>query len=197
VGLAACAATVLPWTLRNWATFARPVLISTNACGVIGGANCPPTYGGDRLGAWELACLAPPSGDEAVDAATWCAAGIAYARAHPERWPAVVAARLLRTWDLWPGTFSNVGEGRLRRADRVAKAWLLAAVLTAAGGALRLRARGEPLWPLAAPIAMTSLAGVLGWGLPRLQSGAVPSIVVLAAVAVAPLLRRRPLARAA
>jgi 4-amino-4-deoxy-L-arabinose transferase-like glycosyltransferase len=185
IALASSAAVVLPWTLRNRLVFGTPILISTNACGVIAGANCPPVYGGEQLGAWELTCLAPPSGNEAVDAERWCADGLRFAREHATRLPTVVAVRFLRTWDLWPASFWTVGEGRLKTVARLGKLWLLVVAAAGAVGALRLRARGAELWPLLAPLAMVSLAGMLGWGLPRLQAGGFPSIVVLAAVACA------------
>jgi 4-amino-4-deoxy-L-arabinose transferase-like glycosyltransferase len=52
---AGAALVILPWTVRNWIAFDRPVLVSTNDGSVISGANCDRTYG-PALGQWDLGC---------------------------------------------------------------------------------------------------------------------------------------------
>src|SRR5262249_8223382 len=118
------------------------------------------------------------------DAAHWCADGLRYAREHPGHLPVVLAARFLRTWSLWPAAFWRTSEGRQKTVERLGKGWILAALVAPSIRAARPRDRRRTLAIVAAPIATPLLAGLLGWGLPRLQAGALPSIVVLAAIAI-------------
>jgi hypothetical protein len=67
--------------------------------------------------------------------------------------------------------------------------WLMAPF--AVGGAWLLRRRGQPLAILLVPLAMVTLTALLTYGSTRFRFAAEPSIVVLAAVAVDNLLRRR------
>ncbi|HZR81153.1 MAG TPA: glycosyltransferase family 39 protein [Candidatus Binatia bacterium] len=180
-----CALPLLPWVARNWAVFGRPVLLSTNACGVVAGANCGATYAGPAIGGWRLECLAPPAAaNEADQAALWCQDGIRYARQHADRVPRVVAARLLRVWNLFPSDFWSVGEGRLARVEHAAAVAQPAIVIAAIAGTRLLYRRGKPVWILWSPAVMASVAAVLGWGLRRLTVAAAAPLLVLAAVAV-------------
>ena len=51
-GLLAMVAVVVPWTLRNQATFHRFVPVSNNLGTAVAGANCALTYSGPSLGSW-------------------------------------------------------------------------------------------------------------------------------------------------
>src|SRR4029079_5256186 len=65
VALLACVVVLVPWTVRNAATFDRPVLISSNTGGLLAGANCFDTYYGPEIGTWVYRCLRNrPPGDE-------------------------------------------------------------------------------------------------------------------------------------
>jgi asparagine N-glycosylation enzyme membrane subunit Stt3 len=61
----------------------------------------------------------------------------------------------------------------------------------AVAGAWLLRRRRQPLAILLVPLAMVTLTALLTYGSTRFRFAAEPSIVVLAAVAVDALLRRR------
>jgi hypothetical protein len=187
----ACAALVIviaPWTLRNWIVFDQPVLISTNDSTVLAGANCPAAYSGNDIGRWIFFCL--PRGErvnEAQEAAILRRDGIDYARDHSGRLPAVAAARLLRTWDLFQPfrlmTFKPPPQpyGALQKAAIVAF-WVVA--LLAIAGLVVLRRRGRALLPLVAPLAMVTLASLIGYGDTRLRHAAEIPLIVLAAVAL-------------
>src|SRR4051812_2356552 len=56
----AAAVVVMPWTVRNWIAFDRPVLISTNDGVTLAGANCATTYHGRDLGSFTTSCIPPP-----------------------------------------------------------------------------------------------------------------------------------------
>ena len=116
---------------------------------------------------------------------------------HLDRLPAVAAARVGRMWSVFridqTATFSE-GEGRPRWATYAATIALFALVPLAVFGALILRKRGVPIWPLVTPIIIVTVSVAL-WtgGFPRYRAPAEPSIIVLAATAaVATVARNRP-----
>jgi hypothetical protein len=184
---------VAPWTLRNWSAFGEPVLISTNDSTVAAGANCDPTYRGRDIGTWSLTCLSPrrPGLDEAAQAGIWREQGVDYAFDHVERWPAVVAVRVLRTWDLYqPRDQARQAEGREPTVQEVGTYVYLVLLVLAIYGLVTLRARGRPVFILLAPAIAVTVTSVVGFGLPRFRHPVEIPIVVLSAVAVAALVAR-------
>ncbi|MEA2443753.1 MAG: hypothetical protein QOJ12_1045, partial [Thermoleophilales bacterium] len=67
--------------------------------------------------------------------------------------------------------------------------WALA--IAAVYGAVLLRRRGVPIWPLAAAAALALLATLGGYGVPRFRQPADIAVVVLAGVALDALVARR------
>jgi 4-amino-4-deoxy-L-arabinose transferase-like glycosyltransferase len=193
VALATTALVIAPWSIRNWAEFGRPVLISTNDGTLLAGANCGRTYHGQDLGFWNIKCISQRSiANEADQEARWRSEGAGYARDHAGRLPVVLAARLLRTWDLYqPRRMVGFAEGRWRRADQAGVvAYFLLLPFALAGGWLIRRRRGE-LLILLAPVALVCVLSLMGYGIPRFRAPAEITIVTLAAVAVTRLLERR------
>ena len=197
--LAACVLTLAPWAIRNAVVFHRFVPLSTNDGTLVAGANCGLTYRGVDLGFWNIQCIPPQtSGNESVQAARWRRDGLRYARHHAARLPVVVAARVLRTWDLYqPRRMVRFNEGRAVRLEQLSLVafWLL--VPFAIAGALILRRRGEPLWILVSPIVLVTVASVIGYGTPRFRHAAEIPLLVFGGVAVTAALeslqaRRRP-----
>ncbi len=185
---AALALVILPWTARNWIAFDQPVLIATNDSTVLAGANCPAAYSGSDIGRWIFFCLPRRERvNEAQQATILRRHGIDYARDHSGRLPAVAAARLLRTWDLFQpfrlSTFKAPPQpyAALQKAAIVVF-WGVA--LLAAAGLVLLRRRGRPLLPLVAPVVMVTLASLIGYGDTRLRHAAEIPLIVLAAVAL-------------
>jgi 4-amino-4-deoxy-L-arabinose transferase-like glycosyltransferase len=184
-----------PWSIRNALTFEEPVLISANADGLWAGANCEPTYYGPIVGLWDFPCYGRrPAGDESQQSREYRRRGMAYLRAHAGRLPVVLLARVGRVWDLYRPDQNRVfaaSEGRPARSERlgVLLYWLL--LPAAAAGAWLLRRRGAELAILLAPVAMVTVTALLSYGATRFRFAAEPSIVVLAAVAAATLVRRR------
>jgi 4-amino-4-deoxy-L-arabinose transferase-like glycosyltransferase len=191
----AFALVLAPWTIRNLTTFKSPVLISTNSEGVWVGANCHQTYYGPIIGLWDFPCYGKtPSGDEAQQSAEYRRRGWAYMRDHAGRVPLVLAARLGRLFDVFRPAQIRVyeaSEGRPARSEHVGvwMFWVLAPF--AAAGAVVLRRRREPLAILLVPIAMVILTALTTYGSTRFRFAAEPSVVVLAAVALDALARRR------
>jgi 4-amino-4-deoxy-L-arabinose transferase-like glycosyltransferase len=176
---------VAPWAVRNWSTFDRPVLTSTNDGVTLAGANCPASYHGRDIGSFTTSCIAPPSPslDEAEQAARYRSDGLSYAADHAERVPVVVAVRLLRLWGLYQPT--RLAYDAQNRSLAVQEAGVLVSYLLiplAILGALFLRRRREPLFILLAPVLLVTITCALTYGGLRLRQAAEVPLVVLAGV---------------
>jgi 4-amino-4-deoxy-L-arabinose transferase-like glycosyltransferase len=201
VALATAAAIVMPWALRNVARFERPVVVSTNADEVIAAANCDITYHGRLLGYWSADCyrehgVLDVTGDESEVAVRLRTAGFRYVRDHAVRLSVVAMARLGRQWDLYRPVQNadlSTSDGRPRWAARVALGahWVL--VPAAVAGAVRMRRRGIPLWPMVAPAVSVSVTAMAGHAAERFR---VPADVAMCALAggllAGPPVRPRP-----
>jgi 4-amino-4-deoxy-L-arabinose transferase-like glycosyltransferase len=205
----ACTATVaicLPWCVRNSLEFDRPTLITTGEGSVIAGSNLPSTYHGPLLGSWDFVGLyRSPAGrhtdpNEAVQSERLRKQGVDYALDHASRLPVVLAARIGRTWELYPfdprERFDLAHDQflHIRAGEYPAQAMLLAVWLLAALGAVRMRRNGKPVWPFLVPVVLVTLISVLGHGDPRYRHAADVSLVVLAGVGLAGM-KGRPWAR--
>ena len=195
--LLSAAVVVAPWTIRNLATFKRPVLLSTDGDGVIGGANCPSAYYGPGIGDWHSRCVKENLAginvarlDESQVAAIERRKGVVYALHHVGRWPAVVAARVGRTLNLFHP---------LRpAADYEHPTWLnLSSALLffilqpfAVRGAVWLRRHGRALWPLLGQAVVVMTVAIVFEGKVRLRTPWDVAIVVLGGVALAALAGR-------
>jgi 4-amino-4-deoxy-L-arabinose transferase-like glycosyltransferase len=193
--LAAAGLVIAPWTIRNWIELDRPIPISTNDSTVVAGANCDGVYHGDDLGFWHLDCVSErrPGLNEAEQAAIWRREGRTYASDHVPRLLAiVVAVRLLRTWDLYqPRRQARLAEGRDYRVQEAGTAAYYVLLALAVYGVALLRRRRAPLLVLLSPAIVVTVSTAASFGLPRFRHAAELSLVVLAAVAVDGLLRRR------
>jgi 4-amino-4-deoxy-L-arabinose transferase-like glycosyltransferase len=89
-----------PWTIRNWVVFGRPVPVSTNLASAVAGSNCASTYFGGKVGDWDLACVRPYPGNEAVAFDRAESHALGYAARHLTRLPIVFVVRLARVWGL-------------------------------------------------------------------------------------------------
>jgi 4-amino-4-deoxy-L-arabinose transferase-like glycosyltransferase len=192
-----CAAVLvvcLPWCVRNSLEFDQPTLITTGDGSVIAGANLHSTYYGKLLGDWDFVGLYQtpagrhPDRNEAVQSDRWRDEGVDYARDHASRLPVVLAARVLRTWDLFP--FSPVARAEygsdyykhIRALEYPAQLMLWAVVALAVAGAVGLRRRRKPVWPLVVPVGLVTFVSMVGHGDPRYRHAADVALVVLAGV---------------
>jgi 4-amino-4-deoxy-L-arabinose transferase-like glycosyltransferase len=179
-----------PWTIRNWVTFDRLVLVSTNAGAVIGGANCPTTYSGENIGGWDFGCARPtPGKNEAEQTAIQMDDGLEYANDHLRRLPVVMAVRLLREWSFFRPT--QINPGRDGTVQNIGLAFYFGLLPLAVWGFVVLRRRRTPTWLIVSPVVMVSITAVLFFGFLRFRHPAEISLVVLGGVAVDALLRRR------
>jgi hypothetical protein len=213
VTLGAAALVLAPWVVRNALTFSRhPVTVSNGTGFVIEISNCDQTYGlaplrvpgheatgddaGAMLGYWAAECDRTPwvAGDETETGAAKLQTGLDYIRAHPGRFPVVLAARVGRIWDVWrPVQSRDVNaflEGRGMGPTVAAMAMYYPLAVTAGGGLVVLRRRRQPLSPYLAIAAMTTLTAAVSFGITRYRVGADVALTVLAGVAIDAVLAR-------
>ena len=195
-----CAAAILvclPWCVRNSLQFDQPTGITTGDGSVIAGSNLRSVYYGPDIGSWDFQGLyQTPAGrhidvNEAVQSDRWRSEGVAFARDHACRLPAVVVARVLRTWDLFPldpGERVALGAEQakhVRLLEWPGMAMLYAVWVLAVLGAIALRKSRQPLWPLLSPVLIVTLVSVLGHGDIRYRHAADVALVALAGVGLA------------
>jgi 4-amino-4-deoxy-L-arabinose transferase-like glycosyltransferase len=195
-----CAAAVLvclPWCVRNSLQFDQPTAITTGDGSVIAGSNLRSVYYGPNIGSWDFQGLyQTPAGrhidpNEAVQSDRWRSEGVTFAREHASRLPAVVVARVARTWDLFPVdpgervALAAEQSKHVRTLEWPAMAMLYAVWVLAAFGAVALRRARQPLWPLLAPVLIVTLLSVFGHGDIRYRHAADVALVALAGVALA------------
>jgi 4-amino-4-deoxy-L-arabinose transferase-like glycosyltransferase len=204
-----CAATVvvcLPWCVRNSLQFDQPTLITTGDGSVIAGSNLLSVYYGPNIGYWDFAGLYEtpagrhPDPNEAVQSDRWRREGIDFARDHASRLPAVIVARVARTFELFPLSpgerFSLAYEQfhHIRKLEYVGQVELIAVWVLAILGAVALRRRGGRFWPFLVPVALVVLVSVFGHGDPRYRHAGDVSLAILAGVGLAGM-KGRPWAR--
>lgn len=195
-----CVAVLAPWTIYNIPRFEVFVPLSTNGNELHVYSNCDDTYSGKFLGFWMFECQerirrvqGDPPGDEAEKAVAWREVGFDYARDHADQLPKVVAARVLRQWDLFR-PFDNADfaaiEGRDVPSARAGLLMYWSMLPLAVYGVVRIRRRGVPVWPLLAQAAMVTLTAAYAYGTTRFRAPAELSLCVLAGAGAVPLVAR-------
>jgi 4-amino-4-deoxy-L-arabinose transferase-like glycosyltransferase len=202
-----CAATLVavgllvPWTIHNLGRFEEPVVLATNGGSTLLAGNCPPaTYVGQRMGSYYIMCNFRrdwQNPDFDASEADIDARGLAFdnMRDNLNRLPATVLARYGRLLGIFrPAQTVDIDANWLGSATWPVWAWVtsfwLLAPLAAYGSVLLRRSR-QFQWPLVAPAVIVLLVVTVAFGVPRYHTLADLGLVVLAAVAVHRLARRR------
>ena len=205
----ACIVVLAPWMLRNLRSFDDFVPLSTNGNELFVYANCDDTYSGSFLGFWQWDCQQrlrdqgiDGTGDEAAKSLFWREVGLDYARDNAGQLPKVLAARVLRQWDLfrpWQNADLAPVEGRNRDAARLGLVMYYGLVASSVAGVVSLRRRQRPLLPLVAQVVSVTLTAAYAYGTTRFRVPAEPVLCILAAAGLWPVgqwMRRHLAARA-
>lgn len=194
----ACAATIAPWSIYNQTRFQHTTLLSTGLGNVLVVANCDRVYSGPAIGFWFHPCLTDlpqPPGDRSSQELAYRKIALRYIRHHSGRLPAVMWARLGRTFGFYRPSQQLLYDAQIETrnigAGRVALAMYYAFVTLSIGGALVLRRRGLPISPLVGLVVSTAVTVILTYGQTRFRAPAEPALVLLSAVAIDALLLRR------
>ncbi len=187
-------AVLAPWVAFNVARFGEPILLSSQLEVTLATANCDSTYRTSLVGYWDLGCAYRIVGTDKVYELTTPearrelrAAAADYVGDNADRVPAVVAARL--------GRISGLGhrehqigidwfvEGAHPQVARWSMNLLYPMIVLAVIGAVVLRRRRVPLYPLLAPITMVLLTVVVLYAATRFRAPADAAMCLLAAAA--------------
>ncbi len=196
--VAVSAIVVAPWLIRNRIEFAEPVTVTTSTGLLLAVANCEFTYSGRMAGSWWLPCKgdSPNTGDESVDDLVFRGRATAYIRSNLSEVPRVVVIRVLRQWGLY-NPLEQLGEDavqgpRERPLGEVALLQFYVLAVMAVFGAIVLRKRRVPIWPLISMVVLVTITAALSYGTTRFRTPAEVALVVLAAVAIDAALGPRP-----
>ena len=194
VGVLAAAVLVAPWVGYNLARFDEPTYLSTNDGIALLGSNCDSVYFGDGIGLTDLKCLGPnPRGDQSVDSKIFRDRAFDYIRDHKKRAALVAFARVGRTWSLyrpWDMINYNKGEGREGWVTTLGLITYYPLLIAAVAGWVVMRRRRRRSWPLLVPALIVTIASAATYGQTRFRVPAEPTLVVLAAVAIAAVVAR-------
>lgn len=182
--VAACAAVVLPWTLRNRARLGAWVPVTSKLGWDLYEQNCPEATGGPIYGTIRWPRGVQGMGEAEADRFLRGAA-LGWARAHPRRVLALTRARVRRFWNPVPNDPAH-------RSPAFVLAGLAANLPLFALAALSLftALRTSPaLWTLAAlPVLLLALVHAVFMGSVRYRAPAIPALAILAAASF----RREP-----
>ncbi len=196
VALFATAFVLAPWVGFNLTRMKQPEFLSTELGTTLAGANCARTYAGRLLGSWSFACASSGLGTGAESEQDFHArsAALRYLDANAGRLPTVVGARVGRELGLFR-PFQQLDldhlQGKPLGPARVGLFVFWALSVGAVVGAVALRRRRTTLVPFAGILIGTVVVAATTFGSTRLRASLEVVVVVLAAVALDALLRRR------
>jgi 4-amino-4-deoxy-L-arabinose transferase-like glycosyltransferase len=207
LGCVVAIVTVSPWIGYNASRFDEPVYMSSNAGGTMAAANCDSTYYGTRIGYKDYACAREVWTEARDNNPGWDnfdqseqdplvqREARRYIEDHLQRALVVVAARVARILKLY-GVRQEVQYDNLVHNQEIGVVygglvtWYVVAALAVAG-AIVMRRRPVPLFPLLVVPTIVLLAVAITFAQTRYRAPAEPALVVLAAVAADALVARR------
>lgn len=192
LGVAGLATVVVlaPWVGYNLTRFKHPVFLSSGYEVTLLTASCDKTWYGQYTGYWSFECgvKTPVRDDQSQKAIIYRRAALDYISDNKARIPVVLAAR----WGRITGLFRPVQQVRLDHQAEGRETWVawwallmfypIAAL--AIVGAIVLRRRRIPVFPLVALPAIVLISVTLTFATNRYRAIAEGALVVLAAVAI-------------
>jgi 4-amino-4-deoxy-L-arabinose transferase-like glycosyltransferase len=179
-----------PWVGYNLTRFKHPVFLSTGYEVTLLTASCDTTYYGSLTGYWSQECgiRTPRRNDQSQKALAYRRAALDYISDNKSRVPVVVLARWGRITGLFRPTqqvrLDNIVEGRERWVSWSSLGMFYAIAVLAIAGAVVLRRRRVPVFPLMALPAAALIAVTLTFATNRYRAIAESALVLLAAVAI-------------
>ena len=193
VGVAGVVLVVAPWVGFNLSRFSHPVLISDRFGVTVAAANCDSVWHGPLRGYWSMQCAAESvhgvHGDESAADPLALRHGLHYVQGHLSGLPSIEVARLGRTFGFYRPVsqidLDSFVEGR-PRLWAFAGLWMFYAFAALSiFGAVRLRQRRVPIFPMLAVGLDVVVAVLLTYGQTRFRATLEPLLVLLSAVALA------------
>jgi hypothetical protein len=191
---------VMPWVGWNLTRFEHPVFISTDLGGTIFNTNCDRVWHGEFIGWWTFFPSCPGDADlgQAPDESTrdlrMRALGLRYVRAHILHAPVVVAARVGREWGLYrPLQTRDLDERETEARGPILIGFVAfyALFLLSLPGMLLVHRRHRSVLPFVALAAVVTITAACFYGHPRFRTPVEVAVVVLAALTLDELIRRR------
>jgi 4-amino-4-deoxy-L-arabinose transferase-like glycosyltransferase len=194
VSLLATGLIVAPWVGYNMSRFQKPVFISTGLGVTLASSDCATTYSGSQEGYWSMVCALKYAGepsvnvhaDESVEGAQLQHLALDYVRAHGNRFIPVTLAKVGRAFGFFhPAEQIELDSFIETRPYHWALFGLGMYYVLAAlsiGGAIILRRRRVPQFPLWAIGLVVVFSTALTFGQTRYRTTFEVSLVLLAAV---------------
>jgi 4-amino-4-deoxy-L-arabinose transferase-like glycosyltransferase len=181
-----------PWVVFNLTRFEETTTFSSGTGAVLSAASCDEVWYGLHIGYYANCFQGPwpaPGLDESQRDVEPRKQAIEYTKAHIDRLPLVVAARVGRLWGLFkPGQTTALDwwiEGRGRAASWIGEFAYFALWPFAIYGLVLMRRRRIPILPLVALAVTATLAAASTFGVTRYRAPAEVALVVAAAIGIA------------
>jgi hypothetical protein len=199
LGVAAlvCVGALAPWVGYNLHRFDGRVLLSSQAEWTLAGSNCDTSYYGQHIGYWSFACgmaaiqqdgVEMPENHDGARQRAWLDSAERYVKAHPQRLVVVEGVRMARIFNVWSPQNSidieSYVEANSTWVARLSLVSLWPMVVGAVAGAVVLRRRRIPVFPLLAPCATVIFTVLLFYASSRFRASAEGALCLLTAVAL-------------
>ncbi|HZQ58078.1 MAG TPA: acyltransferase family protein [Acidimicrobiales bacterium] len=184
-----CVLVIAPWVGFNLSRFNEPVYISSGLDPTVAVSNCDTVYYGPITGYWSRPCIlampVPTTGDVPAQEAAYRRIAVDYIKHHKSRLPAVVVARVARTFGLFhPVQQIKLDEIETRELlfSSIGLGMYYVLLVGTAIGLWAMRRRKIPVSPIIAVVATVAFAVAITFGQTRYRASAEPVLVVAAVV---------------